>query len=65
MSASDPQWKSSQRREYFLKLANGTYARIDFGIGAGGYNTFELISYVNPAPGHRNLEYDPNATQPK
>jgi hypothetical protein len=57
--ASDPRWRSSQSREYFLKLANGEYARMSFLVGVG-YNTgFTITSYLNPAPGHRNLEYDP------
>jgi hypothetical protein len=60
MSASDPKWKSSESREYFLKLPNGEFARISFTMGAGGYNTFDIISYLNPQPEHRNLEYDPN-----
>ena len=59
MPAANPQWRSSQDRKYFLKLANGTYARIDFAIGAGGYNTIEISSYLNPSSGHRNLEYSP------
>ena len=59
MSASDPNWRGTTTHEYFLKLANGDYARINFSIGAGGYNTFEITSYLNPQPGHRNLEFDP------
>ncbi len=60
MSASDPKWTSTQSREYFLKLANGDFARLSFVVGAGGYNTFEITSYLNPVTGHRNLEYDPS-----
>jgi hypothetical protein len=60
MSASDPDWSSNQSREYYLKLANGEYARISFVMATGGYNDFAIISYLNPTPGHRNLEYNPN-----
>lgn len=59
MSASDPNWRDSQNREFFLKLANGDYARIDFTMRAGGDHFFRIISYLNPAVGHRNLEFDP------
>jgi hypothetical protein len=59
MPASDPKWRDSQNREYFLKLANGEYARISFMMGVGGDHFFSITSYLNPQPGHRNLEYDP------
>jgi len=62
MLATDPMWRDSQSREYFLKLGNGIYARMSFVMGAGGYNAFEITSYLNPIPGHRNLEYDPSQT---
>ncbi len=60
ISAKDPKWDSEVTREYFLKLANGEYARIKFTMCAGGDNFFSVTSYLNPTPGHRNLEYDPD-----
>ncbi len=60
MSAKDPHWRSEATREYFLKLANGDYARIKFTMYPGGDNFFNITSYLNPTPGHRNLEYDPD-----
>jgi hypothetical protein len=52
-------WSDRVEREYFLKLKDGTYARVKFQMMAGGhYNFFVLESYVNPS-GSRNLEYDP------
>jgi hypothetical protein len=60
MPASAPNWQPSATREYFLKLPNGQYARIAFTIGAGGNNSFHITSYLNPLPGHRNLEYNPS-----
>jgi hypothetical protein len=65
MSASDPKWDSRMTREYFIKLANGEYARVSFTMYAGGDNFFSIASYLNPQPGHRNLEYDPNQTASK
>jgi hypothetical protein len=59
MSANARPWNDSQSRAYFLTLANGTYARIDFTMAAGGDHFFSITSYLNPKPGHRNLEYDP------
>lgn len=59
MSASNTKWNSTQSREYFLKLANGDFARVNFTMLAGGDNFFEITSYLNPTPGHRNLEFDP------
>lgn len=60
MSASDAAWDSRVTREYFLILASGEYARISFTMYAGGDNFFTITSYLNPTPGHRNLEYNPN-----
>jgi len=59
MSASDSHWSSNQSREYYLKLADGEYARMRFVVATAGYNGFALTSYLNPTPGHRNLEYNP------
>ena len=58
MPATAPHWNDNSSRNYFLKLANGTYTRIDFKMIAGGDNFFEITSYLNPATGHRNLEFD-------
>ncbi len=51
-------WSSHASRNYFLKLANGNYARISFGIVAGGDHFFQLESFLNRS-GSRNLEFDP------
>ena len=53
-------WQAQAEREYFLKFNDGRYARIRFGIIAGGDHFFEIESYLNPKPGSRNLEYDPS-----
>jgi hypothetical protein len=62
MPASATPWSKQMSREYFLKLANGDYARISFTMRAGGAHFFSITSYLNPVPGHTNLEYDPNQT---
>jgi hypothetical protein len=55
----DNGWGSNAKRNYFLKLANGNYARLTFEMIAGGDHFFEVESFVNPS-GSRNLEFDPN-----
>jgi len=59
MPASMASWSSSVSRSYFLQLGNGDYTRIDFQMIAGGDHFFAITSYLNPVPGHRNLEFDP------
>lgn len=51
-------WSSHESRNYFLKLANGNYARISFEMVAGGDHFFQLESFLNPS-GSRSLEFDP------
>ena len=51
-------WSSRAHRAYFLKLANGNYARVSFEMVAGGDHFFQLESFLNPS-GSRNLEFDP------
>jgi Carboxypeptidase regulatory-like domain len=55
-------WSPQVSREYFLKLADGRYARIRFEMVAGGDNFISIHSYLNPKLGHRNLECDPDKT---
>jgi hypothetical protein len=52
-------WSPSAKRNYFLRLANGSYARMTFAMIAGGDHFFEIESILNPS-GSRNLEFDPN-----
>ena len=53
-------WQYTVNKSFFVKLPDGRYARIDITIQAGHNNTpFILDSYLNPDPGHRNLEFDP------
>ena len=64
MPANSDQWQERAQRSYFLHLGNGDYARIDFQMMTGGDHFFVITSYLNPHPGHRNLEYDPQASFP-
>lgn len=48
-------WQSRVRRQYFLKLANGRYARVQFEMVAQGDNFFSIKSYLNPNAASRNL----------
>ena len=52
-------WRPQSRREYFLKLSDGRYARISVLMVAGGHHYFGVESYLNPKPGSHNLEFDP------
>lgn len=53
------QWSSDAKRNYFVRLANGNYARINFEMIVGGNEFFQLESFLNPN-GSRNLEFDPS-----
>ena len=53
-----PRWRPGSEGEYYLKLGNGTYARAQIDMAAGGDHFVSVMSYLNPQPGSRNLEYD-------
>lgn len=58
--ASDPGWKNGAAKSYFIKLPDNTYARVQARFYPRDYrNIVVLVSYLNPTPGNRNLEYDP------
>ena len=52
-------WHEDDDGQYWLKLGNGTYARMRFRITTGGGHFASVVSFLNPKPGSRNLEYDP------
>ena len=58
MSQTAEDWSPQASREYFVKVADGRYARIKFKMIAGGDHFLELESFLNPS-GSRNLEFDP------
>jgi hypothetical protein len=59
MSQTAEKWNPQASRQYFVKLSDNLYARIEFEMVAGGDHFFSIKSYLNPTPGSRNLEYDP------
>lgn len=63
MPRTSPDWQKRIAKRYFLKLANGNYARIQFRLMTGTTDFFVLDSYLNPN-GTRNLEPAEKA-QPK
>lgn len=52
-------WAPSTRKSYFLRLADGSYDRLNLDVIPGGDHFFEIESFLNPS-GSRNLEFDPN-----
>ena len=52
-------WQPQGQREYFVKLNDGRYARVQLKMIAQGNHFFRLESYLNPS-GSRNLELDPS-----
>jgi hypothetical protein len=65
VSKNADRWQSQAKRDYFLKLPDGCYARVQFRMIAGGDHFFRLESYLNPKVGSRNLEFDPdNSNKP-
>ena len=61
MNINDPsrRWSSVMENRYFIKFADGRYARVSVSAYAGGRSFVVLESYLNPNPGSRNLEFDP------
>lgn len=59
MEPSMPMWQKLVKGEYFLKLRDGTFARMSLSLTTGGDHFFMIESFQNPKPGSRNLEYDP------
>jgi hypothetical protein len=52
-------WRRDSDEQYWLKLRNGTFARMRFRITTGGDHFVSIMAYLNPS-GSRNLEYDEN-----
>ncbi|MEI6033434.1 MAG: carboxypeptidase-like regulatory domain-containing protein [Verrucomicrobiae bacterium] len=60
MPAKLEKWSSRMEKNYFARLANGNYARFKIRFYPGPQRNFVVLeSYVNPKPGSRNLEFDP------
>jgi hypothetical protein len=60
-----PEKRSRMTKEYWFHFADGRYARATIAFFIGGFQFVNVTSYLNPQPGHTNLEYDPDqAAQP-
>jgi len=59
MPKDTPEWKHDFQDEYFLKLRDNRHARLEFRFTSAGAHFASITSYLNPVPGDRNLEYDP------
>ena len=59
MTTNVDRWLSEFEAQHFAKFPNGTYARFFIRLYPGKRNFVVLESYLNPIPGHRNLELDP------
>jgi hypothetical protein len=61
MPASLPyaKWDSFAERSYFIRFEDGTFARVNLRMGAGGDHFVVWESFFNPKSGSRNLEDDP------
>jgi hypothetical protein len=65
MRASDPSWKMTAERDFFVRLQTGKYARINVRFYPRIHrNMIVLESYLNPKKGDRNLEYDNRSVAP-
>jgi post-segregation antitoxin (ccd killing protein) len=60
MPATAESWSNGGEKEYFVKLADGRYARFMIRLYPRKRNFVVIESYVNAAPGSRNLEFDPS-----
>lgn len=57
-SARANQWTPSMAKQFFVRLADNRYARVNLQIITGGDHFIVLESFLNPTPGNRNLEFD-------
>lgn len=56
-SEHDEDWKSKDKRTFYVRLANGNYAEINFRYVPGGDRFMVVNGLYNPS-GSRNLEYE-------
>ena len=60
LGPSSDRWSARAEQQYFVRLPDNCYARIDFKIRTAGEHYVVLESHLNPIPGDRNLEFDPS-----
>ncbi len=63
-SPADDHWQRDFDGQFFVKLKDGTFARLALLLVTGGDHFVMIESFLNPKPGSRNLEYDPNQSAP-
>jgi hypothetical protein len=56
-------WRDSAQKSYFVRFQDGTFARIDLDMRAGGDHFAVLKSYWNPQPNDRKLEAAPKGNK--
>src|SRR5205814_8129094 len=59
MAADTPRWSPQGSGDYFVKLNTNVYARVTLQVLTNGDRFITVVSYLNPEPGSRNLEFDP------
>ena len=59
MQSTADRWRPSFGRDFFIKLKDGSYARLKMDVTTGNNHFVVLESYLNPTSGDRNLEFDP------
>lgn len=64
-AATAERWRQNMDKQFFVRLADNRFARINFEMIAGGDHFIVLESFLNPEPGSRNLEFDPKPNTPK
>jgi len=60
MTETSSNWRTRVTKDYYFKFSDGRYARATVGYYIGGFQFVNVTSYLNPQPGHTNLEYDTN-----
>jgi hypothetical protein len=58
MAQNAEHWRNGFERQFFAQLPDGRFARFIINLKTGGL-FFTLESFLNPTPGNRNLEFDP------
>lgn len=53
------EWKNTLGQSFYVKFDDGTYALVNLQMVAGGAHFVSVKSYLNPAPGSRNLQPPP------
>jgi hypothetical protein len=55
-SSGQPRYSRAIDKQYFVKLADGKYARIQVSLNGDANSHFVVSAYINPTPGQQNLE---------